>query len=362
VCQLIAVFYLRGAVSDTRTHASAKFRLQDAVPHGMPTQQPAVRSKSPTARNSPKKDALPAEVLPADETERAKKAPPKPKPMGKKMKDGYWQGNLKLFKPNGKGIYEYNNGDKYEGTMVEGKRQTDANGNNRKAKYSWANGAKFYGQYVAHRCHGEGKLWFPDGTFVSTTWKKDVSALENFEFKNGDVYSGDISTWKMHGKGTLKLENGDSYEGSFGNNMFNGHGEYQCRSGDFYAGLFKDGSPGALGSRGESGAGEGYMTFANGDVYYGEFDSGVPHGKGQLRFADGDVVDTDFEHGKWESTHVYGNGDLHTGFVRVSVCPSLCLYLCLYLSVRLSLCRCGYRRLPFSFPLPSPSPSPSPFL
>ncbi len=67
-----------------------------------------------------------------------------PTPQGKKMRDGYWQGFLKLFKPVGKGVYEYNNGDKYEGTMVEGMRHTDAKGANQKAKYRWNNGARYY--------------------------------------------------------------------------------------------------------------------------------------------------------------------------------------------------------------------------
>jgi hypothetical protein len=244
-------------------------------------------------------------------------APPKAKPLGKKMRDGYWTGNLKMFKPHGKGVYEYFNGDKYEGTFSEGKRQTDSKGDNRKAKFTWANGAKYVGQFFAGRCHGEGRLWFPDGTkFFSQNWNKDVVKLESFEFDNGDVYSGEISTWKLqtlHDTGCLKVKNGDVYTGHFSNNLFNGVGEYQCRSGDFYKGTFVDGSPGPMGSRGENGPGEGHSTFPNGDVYYGEFDSGVPHGKGQLRFADGDVVEAEFDRGRWTGTHIYGNGDKHTG-------------------------------------------------
>ena len=280
---------------------------------------PAARSKSPPKGQAAKGEGAADDGKNGSENVEAKAAlaPPKakaaPKPLGKKMRDGYWQGNLKLFKPNGRGIYEYLNGDKYDGTMVEGKRQTEAKGNNRKAKYTWANGAKYIGQYEKHKCHGEGKLWFPDGSSISAQWKMDKTTLTDFEFKNGDVYTGEISTWKMDGTGTLKLKNGDVYNGKFSQNMFNGPGEYCCRSGDVYTGNFVNGKPGPLGSRGESGPGEGWITFHNGDVYYGPFDSAVPHGKGQLRFADGDVVDADFDQGRWESTHVYGNGDRHTG-------------------------------------------------
>lgn len=117
--------------------------------------KPAARSKSPVARKDTGKEDAPADAngdAKPPKKPAAKKAPKKDsptdganaapgpapakeaqeKPLGKKMRDGYWQGNLKLFKPNGKGIYIYNNGDKYEGTMVEGRRQTDAKGNNRK--------------------------------------------------------------------------------------------------------------------------------------------------------------------------------------------------------------------------------------
>ncbi len=33
-------------------------------------------------------------------------------PPGKKFRDGYWNGGLKMFKPNGRGMYQYFNGDR----------------------------------------------------------------------------------------------------------------------------------------------------------------------------------------------------------------------------------------------------------
>ena len=53
-------------------------------------------------------ESPPGQTSPAQGTEK-RRVPTKvpPKPQGKKMKDGYWQGNLKLFKPQGKGVYEY---------------------------------------------------------------------------------------------------------------------------------------------------------------------------------------------------------------------------------------------------------------
>ena len=86
-----------------------------------------------------------------------------------------------------------------------------------------------------------------------------------------------------------------------------------CRSGDYYKGTFLNGSPGPLGQRGEVGPGDGYMTFANGDVYYGEFEAGVPHGSGQMRFGDGDVVEVEMTQGRWSGTRMNGNGDEHRG-------------------------------------------------
>ena len=112
----------------------------------MAPKQPAARSKSPTNKNAQPAKTSENAAPSADHAAvraPAKKVPAKPKPLGKKMRDGYWQGNVKMFKASGKGVYAYNNGDTYEGTMVDGKRQTDAKGNNRKAKYTWANGAKY---------------------------------------------------------------------------------------------------------------------------------------------------------------------------------------------------------------------------
>ena len=151
-------------------------------------------------------ESPPGQTSPAQGTEK-RRVPTKvpPKPQGKKMKDGYWQGNLKLFKPQGKGVYEYLNGDKYDGTMHEGKRQTEKSGNNRKAKMWWANGARYVGQFKDNCCHAEGKLWFPDGTTVSApNWKRDMTTVTDLQFKNGDIYTGEISTWKLHGSGSLR--------------------------------------------------------------------------------------------------------------------------------------------------------------
>ena len=140
-----------------------------------------------------------------------------------------------------------------------------------------------------------------------------------------------------------------------------GPGEYFCRSGDYYKGEFLDGWQGGAGERGETGPGPcplpavlpfesqwdptasgsthvenlsspllykcrmsspcmhmsdpllcmsdlshpgtGWRTYGNGDVWFGAFEAGVPHGAGTLRFADGDSMPAVAEHGCFTGAH-----------------------------------------------------------
>ena len=95
-------------------------------------------------------------------------------------------GEFKNYKPDGYGTFIWTNGEKYFGEWKEGK----SHGNGTKI---WKDGRKYMGTFKKDKLHGEGTLFYPDG-------KKYVG-----EFING----------KRHGEGTFTFSDGSSYVGKF---------------------------------------------------------------------------------------------------------------------------------------------------
>ncbi|HEX2964585.1 MAG TPA: hypothetical protein VHO84_02310 [Syntrophorhabdaceae bacterium] len=97
--------------------------------------------------------------------------------------NGYYKGEMRRGKMDGKGAYTWANGNKYEGDYVDGKRTG-------KGSFSWANGDKYIGDFVDGKRTGKGIY----------TWA------------NGNKYEGDFVDGKGTGKGTF---NGNKYEGTW---------------------------------------------------------------------------------------------------------------------------------------------------
>jgi hypothetical protein len=102
-------------------------------------------------------------------------------------------------------------GDKYEGTMVEGKMSG-------KGTYTWSEGTKYVGDFVDDMKVGKGVV----------TWT------------NGDKYVGDFSNNSATGKGTYTWVNKDKYTGDFVNYSATGKGVYTWADGTKYIGDFVD--------------------------------------------------------------------------------------------------------------------------
>ena len=59
------------------------------------------------------------------------------------------------------------------------------------------------------------------------------------------------------------------------------------------------------------------MSFANGNVYDGEWKADGKHGKGKMTYFNGDIFDGEFEeNAPTRGTYHYGNGDVYTGDMR----------------------------------------------
>ena len=126
--------------------------------------------------------------------------------------DGTYEGQLSEGKPNGKGIFYYNNGDIYQGEFKEGLR------------------------------HGKGIIKYSNGKIYNGDWENGIMEGKGFMKYTEAIYEGEWKNGKNEGKGkiTIFLEEGkcDIYEGEWKNGVKNGYGKYKFHDGKEYVGDF----------------------------------------------------------------------------------------------------------------------------
>lgn len=191
---------------------------------------------------------------------------------------GSWfEGSWTNDQPNGKGRFDYPNGDTYIGEVAEGRRHGQG-------EYIYADGSKHVGQYLNGEANGS-------GTF---TWKEGPNA--------GDVYTGGYKDGLRHGIGYYKFANGETYSGEFKQAMSDGKGVHTWPDGRSYEGLWKAGKQ----------HGQGTFTFADGSKYIGDWDMGCRTGTGTFIYADGRRDVGEFKSGKLHGMGIRysANGDV----------------------------------------------------
>lgn len=113
--------------------------------------------------------------------------------------------------------------------------------------------------------------------------------------KKAEGYKGAKSEdGKRHGWGKGTYANGDIYEGDYENDNFHGKGKFTFTNGNIYEGDWVNGKR----------HGKGKFTWANNDVYEGDWEHGKKHGKGTFTYSDGDVYQ-----GDWVVNKKHGRGD-----------------------------------------------------
>jgi len=112
----------------------------------------------------------------------------------------------------GEGIIAWTNGDRYEGTMVAGRKQG-------KGIFTWGNGQRYDGEWTDDMINGKGTLYYT----------------------NGDRYEGIFQAGEPHGTGTYTMRNGDVYAGAWVNGNRHGMGRLTWTTGDYWEGEFRDG-------------------------------------------------------------------------------------------------------------------------
>ena len=118
-------------------------------------------------------------------------------------------------------------------------------------------------------------------------------------------YEGDLDKHgQPQGHGKMTYADGNVYEGNFKDGLANGLGKCEYADGAVYEGKFKNGQR----------HGRGKMTYADGDVYEGEFENDERHGRGKMT-ANGDVYIGPWNHNDRHGRGImrYANGNAYAG-------------------------------------------------
>ena len=153
---------------------------------------------------------------------------------------GRYVGEYADGRMNGRGVFEYTNGDVYEGEF----RDDRPNG---RAAFRAANGSRYSG-LVRNGSPVQGEAAAPRGTAGDdglTNYRGLFSDGQpvrgKVKFPDGSFYDGDLRGSKPAGWGVFTTATGGRYEGEFDNGKPNGFGTYTVRVGVAYAGLWTDG-------------------------------------------------------------------------------------------------------------------------
>lgn len=94
-----------------------------------------------------------------------------------------------------------------------------------------------------------------------------------------------LSTKWKHGKGKYTWANGNVYDGDWKNDKMHGKGKYTWADGNVYDGNWKN----------DKMDGKGKYTWANGNVYEGGWKKDKKHGKGTYKLVNGDKYEEEWE-------------------------------------------------------------------
>ena len=202
-------------------------------------------------------------------------------------------------------------------------------GLNGQVRFRWDNGDVFDGQMVDGKRNGKGRMVWASGQTYDGDWRDDIAVGEGaMTFPNGDRYQGQVKDGIVHGRGRMQFANGDTFEGQFEQGIPDVEGSYTEKDGSRYVGQWKKGIKHGRGksvwASGQSYDGDwvadkpegrGVVVFANGDRYEGQVSNGQPQGKGVKVYASQDRYEGEFQQGEahGEGFYRWKNGDTYNG-------------------------------------------------
>lgn len=109
------------------------------------------------------------------------------------------------------------------------------------SKIEWQNGDRYDGGLVAGKKHGQGTFVWGDGKRYEGEWSNDaINGRGKLVYTNGDKYEGEFLNGEPHGHGVYTLSNGDVYTGAWAQGNKHGKGRLTWVGGDYWDGEFRD--------------------------------------------------------------------------------------------------------------------------
>ncbi|MDR1783798.1 MAG: hypothetical protein LBR13_06020 [Dysgonamonadaceae bacterium] len=126
-----------------------------------------------------------------------------------------------------------------------------------------------------------------------------------FSNANGSFLGWTDFSKEMNGLGFCQLVTGEKYAGNWANNKYAGQGKLTFANGDEYTGSFVEGRR------------DGFGRYQKGESYYeGEWKKDRWHGKGKL-YENGTLYEGEWKNGDLKTgTATYSNGDRYTGSLK----------------------------------------------
>ena len=158
-------------------------------------------------------------------------------------------------------------------------------------------GGMYYGRIRDGVPHGEGELYYSDGSHFKGRFEEGNMENGTLDYVNGDKYKGELREGKPNAYGTMTYADGQEYTGEWILGRRQGGCSGKFSNGEFFNGTYYQDKPsgtftlhykeGTL-SLYEGGVknwmphGKGWASYRNSDVieYKGEFENGMRHGLG----------------------------------------------------------------------------------
>ena len=138
--------------------------------------------------------------------------------------------------------------------------------------------SRYIGNKINGKKEGKGIYFYINGCKYEGYFKNDKkNGFGIFYYNNGDRYEGNFEEGNYEGKGIFYFNNGDRYEGNFEKNKYSGKGKYYYHNGDIFDGYWMD----------DKKYGEGIYFYKNGDKIIGKYYNGKPYGVHIKRCIDG---------------------------------------------------------------------------
>ena len=214
---------------------------------------------------------------------------------------------------SGTGTYVWKNGEKYEGSWSNNKR-------NGQGTMYYTSGDRYTGAWTSDMRQGYGTMYYVDGEVKAGVWEDDryIGSAQN----SSGCISGNCET----GYGVYVWDNGERYEGNWANGKRNGQGTNVYKNGSMFTGIWKDDQQHGYGTFtyikesdfdkymgdyiSHKATGYGTLLWKSGQKYVGQFKEGYFHGEGTMYYKNGTV-----EAGLWEYDKFKGKKELKSGCI-----------------------------------------------